>query len=477
MNEEKLPADYYMPGAVVTDWSNFVECQPDYFFRPATLPEMQSILVMFAEGNFGERQLRITGGQHSCSDIFASEVVIDPTAMALEFSATKNPDGSGTVIASAWMHAHEFNRRAGAAGLSLTALGGTDAQTMAGLISTNTAGATIWHSVYETLQWVEYIAPETKWQVQRVEASETNFQGVVASLGAIGFLTRVCFDLVQQRYYTGTFQRARLDDVLGDLDATCNKYNDGFWRIEWMPNSKGSADCLLWTAMPYDGPPPPPGQDDYPIDGTEVLVKKVMALDNDLLSNGPFANWELRDAYWGIMKVYSPMKATGPLRNIIPCDRRAELHCAMAEWSFHPADLPKVLKICTDYFDGKDANGKDRHWPNLPIEIECTRADTFWMSPWNSGSAKYIVKLNFQYLTDFLSDDEKALVVPHLQGLWDALIAAGITFKAHWGKINFLTPDLVSKLYQPTDFLKMVSPLFMNPYLQARLPAATSHGG
>lgn len=471
MDVEQLPPDYYEHGALVTDWSNFVECHPNFFFRPTSLADMRSILTMFSTGAFGEKQLRITGGQHSCSDIFASHVVIDPTAIPLEFSVTKNPDGTAAVIASAWMHAHEFGRRAGEAGYSLTALGGTDAQTLAGLISTNTAGATVWFSVYETLAWVEYIAPESKWQTQRVNSTDPAFKGVVASLGAIGFLTRVCFNLVPQRYYTGTFQKASLQQILGNLNATCQKFKNGFWRIEWMPNSSGDANCLLWTALPFNGPPPPPGKDDYPTDATEALVKKVMKVDNDVFSNGPFANTLLREAYRLIMDVYTPMGATGPLRNIIPCDRRAKLLCAMAEWSFKPADLPNVMKVCTNYFNSKDNTGNPVEWPNLPIEIECTRADDYWLSAWNSGDEPFIVKLNFQYLTVGLSDDQKAMIAPHLEGLWNALIAAGITFKAHWGKINFLTPELVAKLYQPDSFKPMISPLFMNDYLAARLPS------
>ena len=50
------------------------------------------------------------------------------------------------------------------------------------------------------------------------------------------------------------------------------------------------------------------------------------------------------------------------------------------------------------------------------------------------------------------------------------LVAAGIKFKAHWGKINFLDAANVARLHQTAHFMPLVKPLFLNDYLRARLP-------
>jgi hypothetical protein len=237
---------------------------------------------------------------------------------------------------------------------------------------------------------------------------------------------------------------------------TCQTYD--FWRIEWIPpnNAKG----LLWTAQPIPQPNDPNG--DYPTDGSENILKLVMGLDQALLKNGPFLNQPLQYAYQYLIDTYATATASGPMRNIIPCDRLAPLRVAMAEWSFDPADLPKVMSVCQTYFTANQ-------WPNLPIEIECTRTDSYWMSAWNWPGLPYIVKLNFQYLTDFLNDADRVTMIAHLQGLWNALSGAGITFKAHWGKLNFLTPSTTAQLYQLQSFRPMIQPGLMNAYLQQRL--------
>jgi hypothetical protein len=53
--------------------------------------------------------------------------------------------------------------------------------------------------------------------------------------------------------------------------------------------------------------------------------------------------------------------------------------------------------------------------------------------------------------------------------LWDRLRAEGIPFKAHWGKINFLTPEFVAENYDLAAFEELTHPLFVNPYLAARI--------
>ena len=62
-------------------------------------------------------------------------------------------------------------------------------------------------------------------------------------------------------------------------------------------------------------------------------------------------------------RTYDERNFTGPLRNMLPVDRRAPLRVAMAEWSFRPQDLQRVLGECEQYFG-------EHRWPNIPTEIE-----------------------------------------------------------------------------------------------------------
>ena len=461
---ETLPGNYYMSAAPrVQDWAGVIDFSPRAYHAPNCLDELKAVLAGVMHQGMNGGALRILGGMHSCSAIFQSDFVIDTSRLPLEFTvAPPATDGTARVVASAFMHVHEFLARAAEHGLSLTALGGTDAQTLAGLIATNTSGATIRTTVYETLAWVEYLtvaADGTSIETRRVERGAPDFNGMIASLGAIGMMTRVAFDLVPQLFFDAGMELRPLMGVLDNLDAMNAQYD--FWRIEWLPDNDDVGN--FWWAKRTPGQGNPNG--DYPPDKIEGLLRQVISFDDKAFSGGPLLDPMLKAAYGMMITAYQPTTANGPMRNMIPVDRLAPIKVAMAEWSFAPADLTRAMDCCRSYFSAKG-------WPNLSIEIQCSLKDDYWMSAWNWPGVpeSYIVKLNFQYITDSLSADEKAQMTTHLKGLWDALDAAGILFKAHWGKMNFLDPKRIAALYQPEHFMPLVKPLFLNDYLKARLP-------
>lgn len=452
MASDPISVDYYVsPQVAISDWARMVNFSPSAYFRPGDFGELKSILTALVadQANFG--RIRVIGGQHSCSEIFQSDIIIDTAALPLEFTV----DGNHVVV-SAWMHAHEFLFRASEHGLSLTALGGTDAQTLAGLISTNTAGATVHASVYELVDWIEYLAPVgAGLDLRRVCSTDPEFKALICSLGCMGFIARIGFTLVPQRFYRASFTLQSNADIRGDIAATNAAYD--FWRIEWLPQN--DTKCLLWSAKavksaPVDG--------DYPPDSAEAFLERFIKKDDPDPAKGVFLTAALAQDYEQLARVYEPLIGTGPMRFMIPCDRRAGLRCAMAEWSFDPADLVRVQDVCRTYFNANK-------WPNLAVEIECTRTDDYMMSPWRWPGLPYIIKFNFQYLTLYLDDAGKAAINTHLNGLWNALDQAEIPFKAHWGKINFLTPADVAARYQLAEFKPHVHPAFVNPYLAARL--------
>lgn len=456
--QKTLPTGYYESALpVVADWGLMVGFTPSLYHAPDSLDALARVLSDAARTP--DRKIKVIGGLHSCSTIFQNDIVVDLSRIPLQFECTPSlSGGGGQVVASAHMHVHEFLARAADHGLSLTATGGTDAQVLAGLIATNTAGATVHTTIYETLAWVEYLAPDSTGAIvlRRVTRGDPDFPGMIASLGVVGVMTTVCFDLVPQRFFTATTTVPTPQSVLGDLDATNAKYE--FWRIQWLPENDQL--CQLWAANPMPGPGPADG--DYPPDAAEELASQLMGIAHEL-GAGFKLDPIVKELYDRLARGYQATRNTGPLRLMIPVDRNAPLRVAMAEWSFAPADVSRAMDVCRAYWN---ANG----WPNLATEVECTKTDDYWMSAWNWPDLDYIVKFNFQYLTSYLTDVEKQGLVAHLQGLWSAFDAAGIPFKAHWGKINFLDPPRVAARYGFERFRPLVWPQLVNDYLAARLP-------
>ena len=448
-------------GPIIRDWSDFVSFSPRLYYKPRTTEQLKGFLAGVAHGTVGVDSIRVLGSLHSCSEICVSDAVIDVGGLP---KTIEYLDDDSVVTATANWTLHEFFGELGKRGKSLGALGGTNAQTLAGIMSTSTAPASPKQGIYDLVNWVEYITvdPASGSVVEhRVARSDPAFAAVVCSLGAIGIITRIQFRVVDELFFAVTMKMISMEEALGDLEATSEKYD--FWRVNWMPDSD---KALLWAAkqIPKNQAKP---EGDYDPDEAESVLSFLFMLWDRIRrgSAGPLLDGTMQVVYQLLTAFYNLNKVnvTGPLRNMLPVDRRAPLHVAMAEWSFRPQDLDAILAQCEAYFQ--------RHgWPNIPTEIELSKTDNYLMSPWNWEGLDYIVKLNFMYLTDICETvEEKALIGTHLQGLWDHFVREGIPFKAHWGKINFMDPQFVAENHGLTKFSELVQPLFLNPYVASRL--------
>jgi FAD/FMN-containing dehydrogenase len=427
------------------DWGELIAFEPETVLAPTTIEELEETLERVHRGEIGKGRVRVPGSLHSCSEIVVSDVLLDisqlPKSIELE-------NGNSEVTATANVSLHEFLAELGAHGKSVTATGGTDHQTLAGLISTGTAPASSRHALYEKLEWIELVTVDDTGRAveRRISRGDPEFPAVICSLGLLGVITRVHFSLVDEIYFDVVMKVVDLDEVLTDLDATSARYD--FWRINWMQKSD---KALLWaaTAVPREQSKP---DGDYPEERSEQVLDFVFRAMDEIADTGPLLNPVLEGIYNVLALTYDEQSFTGPLRNMLPVDRRAPLRVAMAEWSFRPQDLQRVLGECEDYFE-------EAGWPNIPTEIELTRVD-----------GPYVVKLNFMHLTEVCrSPGEKEEIHAHLRGLWEHLQREGIPFKAHWGKVNFIDPEFVRRNHSFEQFKPLIAPIFLNDYLAERL--------
>ena len=446
----------------IQDWAHFVAFQPRLYFRPQDLDDLKGFLGGVQQGIFKQRPVRVLGSLHSCSDICVSDVVVDVSDLpkTIEFNADNT-----CVTATANWSLHDFllelsaqrqvdhrDRRhrpadpgrrhldqhcacfAGAHAVRIARMGGIPG-----------------HRRRRPGSGRKTCGP-----------GRSRVPAVVASLGAIGILTKVQFRLVDEQYFDTIQKIVKLKEVLGDLAQTSRKYD--FWRIDWLPDTDQG---LLWAAtrVPHADP-----NGDYPTDEAENILQVLFKVLGEISSAGTLLDNAMRLVYAGLALTYGETKASGPLRNMLPVDRRVPLRVAMAEWSFDPADLNRLMDACRAYF-------RQQGWPNLPIEIELTKTDDYYMSAWNWPGLDYIVKFNFMYLTGVSqAAGERTGIEAHLRGLWDHLVQSAIPFKAHWGKINFMDNDFVQAHYEYDRFKPFIRPVFLNGYLAERLNPAPVDG-
>lgn len=455
MSLQSTPFDP-VPPTKVTDWSSMVSFTPPNYYLPTDLTSLQAAVREVVSKGL---QVSIPASKHSCSEIIEGMAIIDLSAYPKQLQFA---DDESSVTASANYVFQDFLLQCSKYNKSLRATGGVTEQFLSGLISTNTAPATSTCTIYQDLEWVEYLVYHVDtdtFEVKTVERGDPEFLAVVCSVGALGVLLRVRFALVDQPFFTTLQEIRKMTDVLADLDKTTAEYE--FWRIDWIPNTDNG---LFWGAKRIP-------QSEANPNGTYPTDLSLYVLLWALKCRGYLLTPETALVYGVLEALYTKVVVTGPLRTMLPVDMGTPLRVAMAEWAFNPADRDRVLACCRTYF-------MQHGWPNIPVEIELTKTDPFYLSPWNWKGLDYIVKFNFMFLTNNLEDPDgscggddnvyRAGIKTYLKGLWDALIAAGIPFKAHWGKINFMDQAFVKANYEYDQFKPYIQAPFLNAYLKER---------
>ena len=251
------------------DWAQLISFSPALTLRPTSIEELKAMLEKVDRGELGEGSLRVPGSLHSCAEIVVTDALLDTSGLPKEIVMDADRGG---FVATANVRLHDLLAELGTHGKSLTATGGTDAQTLAGLISTGTAPASSRNSLYEKLEWVELVTIEAGSGAaveRRIARGDADWPAVVCSLGVLGVLTRVRFAVVDELYFDVVQEKVLMDDVLIDLDATSRRYD--FWRVNWMPKSRYA---LLWAATAV-----PRGESrddgDYAPDQTEQILEFV----------------------------------------------------------------------------------------------------------------------------------------------------------------------------------------------------------
>jgi len=450
--------------AVLNDWSDLLTYTPQVLMQPTSWENAENlVLAIWPKVGPGKQlsSIRVLGSLHSCAPIWEGEATLDLSRVPNDPLQWVD---DYTVIADANYTLHQFLIDVALKGKTLPATGGTDEQTLAGLISTNTAPATSTVTMYTGFQSITFMTVvNNAIAYNTIQSSDQEaWNNAICSLGALGIIRKVQVKLIDNIFFKTVQKIALLDDMLADLDVTTAQFP--FWRIDWLPvnNLKDQKQGLIWTAVPIpESQAKPDG--DYPVDGAESILKFVAQHIDQWGKAGPLCDNLMKGVFFMLAAFYGVDTFTGPLRNMLPVDRKAPILVAMAEWGFDPADRARVVTVISNYF-------LSAGWPNLPVEIELTKCDPYNMSAWNWRGLDYIIKFNFMYMTDSCPTPElKNKIWEHIEGMWKTFMLENIQFKAHWAKMNYMDPDFVSRTTAVNNFKQSIIPQFFNPYLSERI--------
>lgn len=435
-------------------------CEPVEIVRPGTLEDLID-LVQRAERE--GRTVRAAGARHAWSDVALTDgIMVEPDHLSnVERAdpATLRPQSTGVnlVWVGSGTHLHTLNPALEKVGLALRNMGGYDAQTIAGVISTSTHGSGLAFGPFpDAVRSLELVVSGGRalrlepadgptdpaaFGEERLELvqDDERFAAAICGLGTIGLLYRVMID-VREKFWLkevrtlDTWEKVRStllpDGVLGE---------EGHYELFVNP---------------------------YPGDGGEHRVLVTMRTDTaepvdeprDQLERNPLteleSSWHFTGVLLRFLARHFPSLIAKRFDSVLEemCDddytNVSYKVFNIGEANVLPADSME-LGIAVD---GRHVEAVDRI---LAIAAERAREGIYHTSPFSlrfvAPSRAYTSMMYGQptMMIELIMVSGSRGKLPLLTGYEDAL--ADLDVRPHWGQINAIEPEQPPKLYPMWD--------------------------
>lgn len=339
----------------VRNYGRNLEFNPREVAKPRTVEALISVVK-------AAKHVRPVGAAHSWS----AAIVTDDVLVSLdEMRAPIKVDRDRMqVTVQAGMRLHDFNRYLDQQGLALANLGSIDRQSLAGVIATGTHGTGAqFRCISAQVAAIELVDPQGN--CRQIARGDADFDGAIVSLGALGVVHTLTFDVVNAFQLHDRTATAPFDDVIDNLESYLAE-SDHF-KFWWMPPSD---DVITYRFRRTNDP----ANDSAVRRFLKERVLSVMVY-RSLVAVGhwsgrrwiPAINRQLtREAGRPLERISKSF--TGFLTPDPPVHRETE-------WAFDLRDAKPLLR---EYRKLLPSEG---HTYNFIQEVRFSKADDLWLSP------------------------------------------------------------------------------------------------
>lgn len=226
-------------------WAKTFQTRPELYIKPQSLEEIQKVVTLARRCR---RRIVVVGSGHSPSDLTCSSswmVNLDDYSRLLHVDRVRK-----TFVVEGGMRLHRLNEEAHKYNMSMPNLGSIDAQSIAGAIATATHGSSLYHGIIsESVLSLRILLSNGQTVRCSNEQNTDLFRAALVSLGALGIITEVEFQMVDNYKVEWEQKLVSLDDVL-------TRWNSSLWikeftRVWWMPYMKRA---IVWSAERTEKP-------------------------------------------------------------------------------------------------------------------------------------------------------------------------------------------------------------------------------
>ncbi|KAJ9628677.1 D-arabinono-1,4-lactone oxidase [Taxawa tesnikishii (nom. ined.)] len=229
-------------------WAKTFHSRPELYIEPHTLPEIQKLVRLARKCR---RRIVVVGCGHSPSNLTCTSswmVNLDNYNRILNVDTEKK-----RIVMESGIRLRDLNAQAKEYGLTMPNLGSIHDQAIAGAIATATHGSTLRHGLMsESVKSFRIVL--SNGEVKRCSADENEelFRAGLVSLGALGILTEIEFEMTEATNIEWTQTLKPLKWVLDRWEGEESLWKDKeFVRVWWLPYMKRA---VVWSASKTDKP-------------------------------------------------------------------------------------------------------------------------------------------------------------------------------------------------------------------------------
>jgi D-arabinono-1,4-lactone oxidase len=341
-------------------WAKTFTSRPELYLTPHTLEEIQKIVNIARKCR---RRIVVVGCGHSPSSLTCTSswmVNLDKYNKVITVDRQKK-----TLVVEGGIRLRQLNTEANELGWTIPNLGSIDEQSIVGAISTATHGSALRHGLLsESVKSLRIVLANGRAVRCSPEQNEELFRAALISLGALGIITEVEYQMTDACNIEWTQSLAPLSKILNTWDTTLWTEKE-FTRVWWMPYMKRA---IVWSAEKTDKPERPPPSSFYGGSVGFHTYHTLLWLSNYIPQILPWVEWFVFGMQYGFSTGQST-SAVEPLRTGLL------MNCLYSqfvnEWAIPLEKGPEAITRLSAWINGEPASVHQIPFDNKGLYVHC----------------------------------------------------------------------------------------------------------
>ncbi|KAH3680088.1 hypothetical protein WICMUC_000571 [Wickerhamomyces mucosus] len=224
-----------------SNWAKIFSCKPALYFQPESVDQ---VVELVKEASNSKTTLLTVGSGHSPSDlVMTDEWLVNLDKLNKVINVERDPSGLfADVTVEAGIRLYQLNEFLAEEGLALQNLGSITEQSVAGVISTGTHGASPYHGLISQ-QYVNLTIVNGKGEIIFLDSKNNQdlFRAALLSLGKIGIIVKATIRTIAAFKIKSSEEVITFDELLKKWETLW--VHSEYLRVWWYPYAK---KCVLW---------------------------------------------------------------------------------------------------------------------------------------------------------------------------------------------------------------------------------------